>query len=120
MWRRPLDLAWFDYESTPMALDGQGNVLIVGRTKGATHTDAQVAKFDPEGNLLWQVACPGTTPSTRARFVAADANDRVHVTIVSAAGLTPNQVVDDVLLSIVLDSEGQILWRSEYATEGEE
>jgi len=72
-------------EPTDIAVDGYGNVYVVGRTKGAlgdrysggTH-DGFVSKFDRDGNLLWTKQL-GTPDDDFATAVAADPKGNVFV-----------------------------------------
>jgi hypothetical protein len=44
-----------------LALDNEGNVVAVGGTENSeTMIDFTVAKFDPDGYLLWQQNVNGT------------------------------------------------------------
>ena len=80
-----------------VAVDGQGNVLVVGRfagnidlgaglMTGAGGWDAFVAKLDPDGNALWSKRW-GDSANQEARAVAADASGNLRV-IGSFAGTT--------------------------------
>lgn len=45
----------YDDEAAAVAVDHQGNVLVVGKTKGprGTYWDMEVLKYSPSGSLLW-------------------------------------------------------------------
>ena len=45
----------YDDEAAAVAVDHQGNVLVVGKTKGPreTYWDMEVLKYSPSGSLLW-------------------------------------------------------------------
>ena len=70
-----------------MAVDTQGNVLAAGYTTNTgTGQDFTVAKFAPDGTLLWQQTLNGTANVADAAFsVAVDTQGNVL-----AAGFTSN------------------------------
>ena len=64
-----------------VVLDGGGNVIAIGTVWASEpHTDIWVAKYDPAGELLWQVTHdgPATLSRDRGRAVAVDGQGNVY------------------------------------------
>jgi hypothetical protein len=87
LWTKQLGTSYFDY-SFGVATDSQGNVFISGATYGAlagsnkeyNDPDAWVAKYSPNGKLLWLRQEGTTRRSDYASDVATDNNGHVLVT----------------------------------------
>lgn len=76
----------FDDLNGGVATDAAGNVIVVGRTKGALDGNSKrggfdyfVVKFDANGNWLW-TRQDGTSQDDAGRAVASDASGNVYVT----------------------------------------
>lgn len=81
--------------ATGVAVDGSGNVCVVGYSGDA---DQQIIlKYDPAGNLLWNRTYPGTD----ATGIAVDGTGNIYVT--GADFLTSK-----------FDSSGNLLWTRTY------
>lgn len=73
LWTRRIDTvrAWLD---PSIAIDDEDNVVIAGAISGSGGYDALAAKFDPQGEPLWQSVWNGSTgKSDRAEAVTVDA-----------------------------------------------
>jgi hypothetical protein len=84
LWKKRLGSSGYDY-SEGVATDSQGNVFISGATTGVLtgssngQPDAWVAKYSPNGKLLW-LRQEGYRKSESALGVAIDNNGHVLVT----------------------------------------
>jgi outer membrane protein assembly factor BamB len=122
LWQRDLELGWSGGSpQLPMAIDGQGRVVVAGNTPGVPpeRCDLLVAQYDTDGNLRWQVSHDGPLQGYDvSRHVAVDAWGRVHLTAVSTL-----QQPDDpgnVILSVAFDGDGELLWSSPFVVSGTE
>jgi len=106
IWDRALDIEGDTADD--VAVDGQGNVYIVGRA--SDHAEyGFVAKFDSDGDLKWSKIWPGSG----GKGVAVDSAGNIYVAgEVSGAGR-------DVLV-MKLDSDGNILWQKSWGGSGDD
>jgi uncharacterized delta-60 repeat protein len=109
LWQQNLNGTANDFdEAFSVAVDHHGNVVAAGRTNNTgTSFDFTVAKFDPDGTLLWQQNLNGTANSFDLAFsVAVD-----HHGNVVAAGVTENTgtVLDFTVAKF--DRNGTLLWQ---------
>ena len=101
IWDRALDIEddWAD----DVAVDGQGNIYIVGYAHALGAEYGFVAKFESDGDLKWSKVWPGG----EGKGVAVDSAGNIYVAgEVSGAGR-------DVLV-MKLDSDGNILWQKSW------
>ncbi|WP_437835802.1 hypothetical protein [Sorangium sp. So ce1153] len=115
-----------------LAVDAGGNILVAGSFSGTVDygkgplvstdgLDAFVAKYDPEGNILWNRAFGGRNEQ-QARDVAADSRGNVlvagdfNVEIDFGDGL--NETVFLTNFVVKLDPEGGNLWEHECPCPG--
>jgi hypothetical protein len=124
-------------EARGLAIDGSGNVLVVGCTTGALSgnnaggTDAFVQQYDVNGNAGWKTQF-GTADNDCANGVATDAQGRVYVVgVIGSASLgkqaflrkfdnkgaavgspieigAPTQKLDDLANAVTLDASGNV------------
>jgi len=90
LWARQVGSSDWD-ESQGVAVDNVGNVYIAGQTQGelgnpAGSADAWVAKFDTNGNPLWNQQL-GTQAFDEARDIAVDNSNNVYLTGVTYGAL---------------------------------
>lgn len=92
-----------------VAADNQGHVVAVGVTSNAdTFEDFTVAKFDRNGDLLWQQNLSGNVPGADQAFSVAVGNQGDIV----AAGYIQNGVTTWRDFTVArFDRDGQLLWR---------
>lgn len=121
VWQRDLELGWYAGPEVPMAIDGQGRVIVAGNTPSLRpkSCDLQVAQYDGDGNLRWQVTHAGPLQGLDvAQHVAADAWGRVHLTALSSFQETDDP--GNVILSVAFDGEGGLLWATPFEISGTE
>ncbi len=120
-WTRQLGTSVADY-AWGVAVDGSGNVVIVGDTAGAlggTNAgglyDAYARKFAPNGSVLWTKQF-GTAGTDTARGVVAGGGDSVTLTGTTEGALVgTNQGAGDAYVRR-LDSAGTAVWTSQFGT----
>ncbi len=114
----------FETRANATAVDSQGNVYVVGSTKGdmgsqinaAEEQDVFLTKYDASGNVLWSRLL-GASDTAKAFDLVVDGNDNIVI-----AG----QVNDELLTGDVLsgydsfvtkfDSQGQEIWTYQQDT----
>jgi len=83
-WVKQLGTSSWD-EAKGVAIDPQGNVYITGQTKGSLagtnqgDTDAWVAKYDYQGNLIWKQQL-GTQAEDSSQGIAVGNNGNIYLT----------------------------------------
>ncbi len=87
-----------------IALDADGNVYVAGTTQGLEGYDFAVAKYDPEGSLLWVSSCGASICSDGPSALVVDATDNAYVSGIASSGERRTLVVYKV------DQEGRRLW----------
>lgn len=109
-----IDARVFDLEPNALTLDGDGNLLLAGRTPNrvAGH-DVEIRKYDPNFDELWRYRfVTQTSGNDRVRDVRTDEAGHVYLTgSRSRVGEQTN------VWSMRLDSTGAPLWGSEYGNE---
>ena len=116
--------------STGIATDGSGNVYVVGwfwstsiafgsitltNAGGTIPVDLFVAKYDPNGNVLWARRAGGSGVDVANR-VAADAGGNIWVTgrfrssSISFGSTTLNNIGSDDIFVVKYDPGGNALW----------
>ena len=91
-----------------MASDNQGNVVAAGVTENVdTFLDFTVAKFDPDGALLWQQNISGTGKVDDGAFSVSVDNQGCVV----AAGYTRNTGTFRDFTIVKFDPDGALLWQ---------
>jgi len=95
------------------AVDGQGNIYIVGQTKdlvvGRTQYYGFVAKFDSDGNLKWSKFWSGA-PNSTGRGIAVDSSGYVYVT--GEINITSY----DCLIMKLDPTNGDVIWSKRIGT----
>lgn len=92
-------------------IDSKGNLYIVAESKGvAFGLDFVILKYDTLGNLNWEKRFSGSSNmNSSARSIYIDDNDYIFVTgSIGRTGTGKN------IFTVVLDTEGNVLWNSEY------
>jgi uncharacterized delta-60 repeat protein len=94
-------------EAAAMALDGQGNVYITGRSGDyATDFDCLTVKYSPSGDLLWTRRYNGPAGGyDEPKAIAVDSQGNIYV-----AGTSLGFWTDDDFLTIKYSPDGQELW----------
>jgi Beta-propeller repeat/PEP-CTERM motif len=120
LWTQQLGTSGKDY-SRSVAVDAFGNAYISGSTEGnlggvnAGDFDAFLAKYDPEGNLLWTQQL-GTGREDYSRSIAVDVFGNAYIsgsTEGSLGGINAGSF--DVFLA-KYDMTGNLLWTEQYGT----
>jgi uncharacterized repeat protein (TIGR01451 family) len=97
------------YEATSMAVDRCGNICIVGVEY---YEDAFVAKYDPQGNLLWKYTFDDTEWGVG---ISVDKDNNIYV-IGSKIRIKSVWFDDYSILIKKLSPEGSEIWTREYNT----
>jgi len=119
LWKRQIGTAAYD-SAHAVATNASGNVIIAGKTGGAFegtdygYYDAYVAKYDPDGNLLWLKQF-GTAGADGVDSLAVDGFGNIFVGGSSEGGLGGSAGDTDVFI-LKLDTSGNLIWSEEYAT----
>lgn len=119
LWKRQIGTAAYDIVCS-VATDASGNAFIAGKTGGAfegtdyADYDAYVAKYDPDGNLLWLKQF-GTAGADSADCLAVDADGNIFVGGTSQGGLGGSAGDTDAFV-LKFDTSGSLIWSQEYTT----
>ena len=100
-------------EAYDVAVDGRGNIYVVGRAQDGTappHYYGFVAKFGPDGSLQWSKIWGEATNST-GRGVAVDSGGYVYV-----AGEIEIGASYDCLMMKLSPTDGSVIWSKSIGT----
>ncbi|MEM1093742.1 MAG: T9SS type A sorting domain-containing protein [Bacteroidota bacterium] len=103
-----------DY-GTDLALDSQGNIYIIGylhERGGRQLRDALIAKYAPDGTLLWQDLYDGNGNVDYALSLLVDADDNAYVG--ASTFQTVNGAADTHLSLFKYAPDGTRLWEQHY------
>jgi Beta-propeller repeat len=127
IWKQQFGTRKSDYVEAA-ATDGNGNLYVVGRTVGmlggpkhgdVSDGDAWVAKFDPNGQVLWKHQ-PGTSSWDEAKGVATDPDGNVYVAGSTRGSLGgPSRGPSDVFV-LKFDRDGRYVWKRQPGTRSSE
>jgi hypothetical protein len=100
-----------DDDVVGIAVDGQNNLIVVGRSSNASGTfgnDVRTIKYGPTGDLVWQrnFTVDATSDEVPAGMTL-DASGSVYVTGIKAASSSPEQEMFGMLLRY--DASGNLL-----------
>jgi hypothetical protein len=107
LWKKQLGTSTFDY-SDGVATDSQGNILISGSTYGVLagsnkgENDAWVAKYSPEGTLLWTKQL-GTSDTDSSSGVATDSQGNVFISGTTGGALAGSNIALRVHIRTVFE-----------------
>ena len=107
-----------------IAIDGKGNVVVVGTTFGSINGDPLqgnqdifIAKYNKTGDLLWTHQI-GTVDYERYAGINIDSSGNIYAVGSSTGSLAAsNQGGNDIILD-KYDSDGNLLWIRQYGTSG--
>ena len=122
LWSDVIDSGALDL-ITRVAIDGAGNALVTGLTKGSLdghpkigNNDAILIKYSPAGARLWTRQY-GTTQDDRGMGVAIDGADNVFVVGSTYGNLDGNMAAGSEDLYIMkFDPQGATLWTRQLGT----
>jgi hypothetical protein len=109
-------------EAMGVAIDAEGNVIVVGSTSGALEgesfgeTDGFVRTLDPDGEHLWTRQF-GTSSEDEGRGVATDASGHIVVTGWTLGDLFGDNAGADDVFVLKLGAEGEIVWARQFGTD---
>jgi hypothetical protein len=101
-----------------LAVDGEGNVYVTGKTFSSTPYDYSYAtvKLDSDGNELWEARYDGPGGDDDvAQAIAVDSSGNVYVTGKSCTGVH----TDYAYATVKYDGNGTELWSARYDGPGE-
>jgi hypothetical protein len=111
-----------------VAVDSSGSAFVAGYTtapldgnRQASHDSAFLAKFSPRGQLLWIRQLDGASAgtSTFGYGVAIDNGDNAYLAGSTTAALPDNlQFGDEDLYVAKYNSSGELIWASQYGSNG--
>ncbi len=101
-------------DAVAVALDAQGNVCVAGYVKNkGTSNDIVVAKYTPQGLLLWASYYDGpANESDRAYALALDGVGNVYVT--GRSDSDPLLTSNDDVVTLKYSSAGLLVWAQRY------
>ena len=79
-----------------MAIDGQGDIVVIGDGPSGQGSNVRLCKFAPDGTLRWGKDINGGAGGDRGYTVAIDASDR----IIAGGEMLSEQFVEDAWLAI--------------------
>jgi hypothetical protein len=103
-------------EPAALAVDGQGNVYVTGRSQGdGTYYDYATVKYSPDGKRLWTQRHHGPGQGAdEATALCVDAQGNVYVTGTSYGSGTGMDYA-----TIKYDTNGKKKWGKRYSSPGE-
>ena len=114
-----------DDSSYSVAVDASGNAFISGLTSGSLggtnvgSEDVFLAKFDPNGNLLWTEQI-GTIAPERSRSVVVDGAGNVFISGLTYGSLGGTNVGEIDAFLAKYDTNGNLLWIEQLGTSRDE
>jgi Beta-propeller repeat len=106
-----------EFDNSPnVTVDAQGDIFVANSVDGDGSADANVTRFDADGNELWSTTW-GVHGVDFVYDVALDAAGNVYVAGQTDGG--PGQHDQDAFMS-KLDTEGNLLWSKRWGTEQSE
>jgi hypothetical protein len=120
LWTKQLGSSDSD-DSNGVATDSQGNVLISGITAGSLAgsnkglDDAWVAKYSPEGTLLWTKQL-GSSTNDYSRGVATDSQGNVLISGITAGSLAGSNKGGGDAWVAKYSPEGTLLWKKQLGS----
>jgi hypothetical protein len=124
-WKKQLGTTTID-AANGVATDINGNAYVAGMTNSnlagisinsASNFDIFLAKYDPNGTILWKRQL-GTSSREDVYDVAADINGNTYITGETDGSLAAQkQGLDDIFL-VKYNSNGQLLWKRQLGTNG--
>ncbi|WP_146136498.1 SBBP repeat-containing protein [Aphanothece hegewaldii] len=130
LWKHQLGTDYDDFASS-ITTDGAGNLYITGNTYGSLDddttnpnqggSDAFIAKYGPNGNLLWKHQL-GTDYDDSANSITTDGAGNLYITGNTRGSLdddttNPNQGGSDVFIAKYAP-DGTLLWTRQLGTDG--
>lgn len=119
-WTKLFGTSDWDY-ARDVAVDGSGNVLVVGYTGGnlggsqAGSGDAYLRKYDPEGKEMWTVQF-GTSDYDYAWGVAVDATGNVSVAGETTGSMEGANTGNYDAFVRQYDANGKLKWTDQFGT----
>lgn len=113
---------WQTDDSLSTAVDGSGNVFISGRTSdnlGGAHaggSDAFLAKYDPDGNMLW-ISQLGTATRDGSSSVAVDGSGNAFISGYTAGALGDTFWASHDAFLAKYDAAGNLRWVEQLGTD---
>jgi hypothetical protein len=120
LWKKQLGTSSYDY-SSGVATDSQGNVFISGVTEGALAgsnkggKDAWVAKYSPEGTLLWKKQL-GSSEYDYSYGVATDSQGNVFISGYTFGALAGDNKGRGDAWVAKYSPEGTLLWTKQLGS----
>lgn len=94
-----------------VAIDGQGAVIVAGKSANASNDDIITLKYDVAGNLLWQHRLDGGAGADIGSAVAIDGNG--DVVVAGRTTVAPNDY--DAIAFKLSGSRGELMWQNRFA-----
>ena len=125
-WNNPhLGTSTYD-DSKDIDFDAQNNVYLTGTTFGTLgnnnlgYSDIYIAKFNDKGSKQW-VQQIGSSQRDYAWGLAIDSDNHIYVTGFTDGVLTgENNLGEEDIFLIKLDSDGNVKWTQQYGTNSNE
>jgi hypothetical protein len=111
LWSSLYDACSDSDRANALAVDGQGNVYVTGRSRCFTSgDDIQTVKYDANGNKLWSARYVGSGSGDEAYAIAVDSQGNVYV-----AGRYNLLYSAYDYLTLKYDTNGNLLWAVQFA-----
>lgn len=108
-----------------MRLDEQGNIYMVGVTKGSLfgqnqgERDVFVVKLDSTGQVLWSKQL-GTAGIEETAESAVDGGGNVYIAIITGGDWFGKNMGERDVVLVKLSTDGQLVWGKRLGTSGDE
>ena len=122
IWTRQLGTSSFD-QGWSVVTDATGNAFITGETLGslggphAGEDDAFVAKYDPDGTLMWTRQL-GTSASDRAFGITGGTSGNIYITGRTFGSLGGSSAGSNDVFLASYDSDGNLRWTEQFGDSG--
>jgi hypothetical protein len=114
-WARRYEGPLAGYMPAAIAVDGQGNIYIIGSSWSGTSADFLTIKYGPDGRTLWTRNY--NSPEDYydyATAMAVDAQGNVYVTGYSVKTWDKQSPASTIFVTLKYDTDGELLWERHY------
>ena len=119
MWGKQFGVTQDD-KARNLVNDNFGNIYVFGKTNGVIgeqsfgKADGFIVKLDSAAKVIWKIQI-GTTENDDLLKGVTDESGNLYVTGVT--GLSGNQLINNDILVIKINSDGKLAWQKQFGTE---